>query len=247
VLIQSGFGGSFLGRLTLEVDAGLVQSWDHELLEVSEALNPDPTASAIVDEQLKPFRERLSERVGRTAAPLHRLTALDSPMDNVLTDAYRELTGGDVAFSHGWRYGALIAAGAVTVGDLWQIVPTNPELFVGELTGLAIRKLIEASLESTYSGDPLRQKGGYPIRASGLSALVRINNPQNSRVLQLDIAGEPYRDDKVYSVVGAGEQDLQQVESRRPCGIHAVDALREYFQRHESVDPTRFGSRFVVM
>ena len=69
-------------------------------------------------------------------------------MDNLITDSYLSMTGTDVSFSHGWRYGAPLVAGDVTQGDLWQIIPTNPEVFTAEMTGEEIRETIEESLES---------------------------------------------------------------------------------------------------
>ena len=75
----------------------------------------------------QPLRERMAEVVGQTATALNRMTVLESTMDNLVTDnAYLSLTGAEVALSHGWRYGAPIPIGDVTVGDLWHNIPTNP-------------------------------------------------------------------------------------------------------------------------
>lgn len=38
------------------------------------------------------------------ATALNRMTMLEATMDNPITDAYLDITGADVAFSHGWRY-----------------------------------------------------------------------------------------------------------------------------------------------
>lgn len=214
ILIQSGFSGSFLGRLTVEVVNGRICDFSHQLLEVSESTEPDPEVEAIVDQQVQPHRERLAQSIGRTASNLHRMTVLESPMDNLITDSYLALTGADVAFSHGWRYGAPVVAGDVTMGDLWQMIPTNPEVFTVKMTGEQIRTLLEHSFESVYASNPLRQKGGYPIRVSGINAVVRINNPSGARLQQLEIAKAPYRADRMYTVVGAGEQDLPSADKR---------------------------------
>lgn len=85
ILIQSSFGGSFVGRLSVTVDGGNITSFEHELLEVDEAIEPKARMAAIVDAQLAPFRERMNALVGKTLAPFHRLTAVEAPMDNVLT------------------------------------------------------------------------------------------------------------------------------------------------------------------
>lgn len=56
LLIQSGFSGSFLGRLDLEIADGHVLGCSHELIEVSERTIPDSGVENGIPEQLKPHR-----------------------------------------------------------------------------------------------------------------------------------------------------------------------------------------------
>lgn len=175
------------------------------------------------------------------------MAVLETPMDNLITDSYLALTEVDAAFSHGWRYGAPVMAGPVTVGDLWQMIPTNPEVFTAELTGEQILSLIERSFESVYSPDPLRQKGGYPVRVSGLNAVVRINNPAGARVQELQIRGKPYIPDRIYRVAGAGEQDLAHAEKRQGTGVTAVEAIERYLRQHPSVDSSATHTKFIAI
>lgn len=247
ILIQSGFSGSFLGRLDLDIRGGRIYDFRHQLIEVAESVEPDPEVAGVVDAQLAPFRDRMNAVVGRIASPLHRMTVLETPMDNLITDSYLALTGVDAAFSHGWRYGAPVAAGPLTEGDLWQIIPTNPEVFTAELTGAQILAMLEKSFESVYAADPLRQKGGYPVRVSGLSAVVRINNPAGSRIEELEIAGAPYDPGRVYRVAGAGEQDLAHAENRRGTGVMAIDAIKEYCGGRSAVDSAITHAKFVAI
>ena len=107
--------------------------------------------SDLVEQLLRPHRERLAEIVGETVTPLHRMSLLETSMDNLITDAYLNLTGAEVAFSHGWRYGAPVLSGPVSTSDLWQIIPTNPEVFTAELTREQIRQMLEQSFEDVYA------------------------------------------------------------------------------------------------
>ncbi|MCL4814851.1 MAG: 5'-nucleotidase C-terminal domain-containing protein [Vicinamibacteraceae bacterium] len=247
VVIQSGFSGSFLGCLDIGVEEGRVTGFTHELVTLDESIELDPEVDSIVKAQLSPFRERTGVVLGETRTALNRMTVLESTMDNLLTDAYLDLTGADVAFSHGWRYGAPVVPGEVTLGDLWQIVPTNPDVVTMEMTGEAIRTRLEASLESVYAADPMRQKGGYVIRVSGLHAVVRLNNPKGARVEQLDIAGAPAKADRVYRVAAAGEQALEGGQEGERTGLTAVEALERYFARHSPVEADLTHARFVAV
>ena len=247
LMIQSGFSGSFLGRLDLEVRAGHVCAVSHELIEVAASIEEDAATKRVVDEQLEPFRTRLGEVVGQTITGLNRMTVLESTMDNLITDAYLELTGAEVAMSHGWRYGAPIPPGDVTMGDLWQMIPTDPEVFIVPLTGRQIRQRLEASLESVYAPDPFDQKGGFVLRVSGLNAVVRLNNPKGTRVEHLDIAGDPCDPDRSYIVAAAGEQALQDAGPRKRTGTRAVEALRRYVERNSPVNADLTHTKFIAV
>jgi len=225
IIIQSGFSGSFLGRLDIEVRHGHVEDYQHRLIRVDEAIEPDAGVQRVIDQQLAPYRDQLNEVVGQTATPLHRMTVLESTMDNLITEAYLETTGADIAFSHGWRYGP-----PVTV----------------ELTGEQVLQRLEANLESVFAGDTFKQKGGYVMRTSGLSAIVRLNNPKGTRVEHLDIAGAEMEPDRLYTLAVGGEQALQGAEGK-PTGVKAIDALRNYFRKHSPVDASLTGRKFVAV
>jgi S-sulfosulfanyl-L-cysteine sulfohydrolase len=218
-----------------------------ELIEVSGYTEPDAEVQAVVNEQIAPYRDRLAEVVGRTASPLHRMTVLEAPMDNLITDSYLALTGADVAFSHGWRYGAPVVAGEITEGDLWQIIPMNPEVCTAVMTGEQIRQMLEQSFQSVYASEALRQKGGYPVRVTGLSAVVRINNPKGARIQQLEIAGVTYQPDRVYTVCGAGEQDLSSAEKKQGTGISATDAIKLYLKTNSPTHSEITNAKFIAI
>lgn len=237
IITQSGAHGSYLTRLDLEVLNGRVCGYGHRLIAVQELPGDagDGTVAEVVAESLRPHREQLDEVVGETGAILHRGTALESPMDTVLTAAYLASTGADVALSHGWRYGAPIPLGPITAGDLWQMIPTNPELFTVRLTGAALRRMLEQSLERAFAADPFRQQGGYVIRFSGMRAQVRLNNPAGARVTRLEIGGAEAQAEREYTVVGAGGLGARLQESRTPTGVRAMDSLRAYLSRGRPV------------
>jgi 2',3'-cyclic-nucleotide 2'-phosphodiesterase (5'-nucleotidase family) len=58
---------------------------------------------------------------------------LETTMDNSLLQALQESTGAQLAFSNGWRYGAPIIPGEVTVNDLHSMIPMNPPISTVEL------------------------------------------------------------------------------------------------------------------
>lgn len=238
IITQSGAHGSYLTRLDLDVDSGRVCGFRHALMPVVAADGDDgeQTVAQIVTEALRPHRAALDEVVGETATLLHRGTVLESPMDTLITHAYRASTGADVALSHGWRYGTPVPPGPVTAGDLWQMVPTNPELFTVRLTGAELRRMLEQSLERTFAGNTLRQQGGYVMRFAGMRAVVRLNNPPGTRVQRLEIGDAGAELDREYSVAVAGEQSMRVGEGREAAGWRAIDSLRAFLAAQRPAD-----------
>ena len=122
----------------------------------------------VVERIVAPHRETLSEVVGHTETELNRNTMLEATMDNLLLQAVAEAAGTNIAFSNGWRYGAPIPVGPITINDLWNIVPPNPPISTVELTGREMWDMLEENLERALSADPYQQMGGYVKRCLGL-------------------------------------------------------------------------------
>lgn len=232
IITQSGAHGSYLTRLDLKLLSGRVSDFQHRLLPVTADAACDVNVAAVLDESMGAHRTAVDEIVGETDVLLHRGTVLESPMDNLITSAYLETTGAEIALSHGWRYGTPVPPGVISAGDLWQMIPTNPELFTVRLTGSELWRMLEQSLESTFSGDLLRQQGGYVMRFAGMRAVVRLNNAAGTRVQRLEVGGAPIAPAREYTVVAAGAQSVKPQEGRAPVGIRAIDSLRAYLQGH---------------
>ena len=235
-ITQSGAHGSYLTRLDLELAHGRVCDFRHTLIPVMAEGEADDAVAALVADSLLPHRDAVDEVVGETRVLLHRGTVFESPMDNLITHAYIKSTGADVAVSHGWRYGTPVPPGPITAGDLRQMIPTNPELFTVQLTGAELQRMLERSIERTFSGDALRQQGGHVMRFAGMRAVVRLNDPAGFRVQHLEVGDASVRLGSEYTVAAAGEQSVEKREGRNRVGIRAVDSLRSYVAAHRFVD-----------
>ncbi len=248
VIIQSGSHGSFLGRLDLRVEDGRVTGWDHRLITVGEEIAPDPEMQAQVDDLMRSFRGELDRVVGRTATALNRNTMLESTMDNVLLQSLLRATGAEVAFSNGWRYGAPIPPGPVTVNDLYNIIPMNPPVMTVELTGEEIREMLEENLERTLSRDPYGQMGGYLKRMAGVKLYAKAENPQGQRVQELYVGDEPVSASRRYHVAYVTEQGVgpRYGTHREETGVRAADAMAHLFARTPAVEADLTGSVVLI-
>ncbi|MBK8595034.1 MAG: 5'-nucleotidase C-terminal domain-containing protein [Holophagales bacterium] len=248
LVIQSGCHGSFLGRLDLEVDGGRIVEWRHELMEVKAGVRPDPEVDLLVRHTLAPWRDMLSEVVGETATALNRATMLESTMDNFLLQALLESTGAQLAFSNGWRFGAPIPAGEVTVNDLYNMIPMDPPVSTVELRGDEIVAMLEENLERTFGRDPYDQMGGYVKRSLGLNAFIKIENPPGQRVQQVFVGGDRLQSGRHYPTVFVTEQGVARKygRNRQKHAERSIGALRAYLAKHRPLHAELRGTFVAV-
>ncbi|MBN1833938.1 MAG: 5'-nucleotidase C-terminal domain-containing protein [Deltaproteobacteria bacterium] len=230
LVIQSGCHGSFLGRLDLEIDGGRIVDYRHQLIEVEAKINPDPEVDDLVRQAIAPYQEELSTVVGETATALNRGATLETTMDNFLLQALLESTGAQLAFSNGWRYGAPIIPGTVTLNDLYNIIPMNPQISTVELMGEEIVAMLEENLERTFARDPYDQMGGYVKRSLGLNAYIKIENPPGQRVQQVFVGDEPLQPGRYYPTTFVTEQGVADKygRNRQHHTERSIEALRAY-------------------
>jgi sulfur-oxidizing protein SoxB len=234
LVIQSGCHGSFLGRLDLELADGRIVDYRHQLIEVEASTLPDPAVDDLIRQALAPYQDELSTVVGETATALNRATMLETTMDNFLLQALLESTGAQLAFSNGWRFGAPIIPGKVTLNDLYNIIPMNPPISTVELTGEEIVAMLEENLERTFAPDPYDQMGGYVKRGLGLTVYLKIENPPGQRIQRVFVGNEEIQPGRSYTAAFVTEQGVAHKygRQRESHSERAIDAMRAYLAKH---------------
>lgn len=237
IIIQSGCHGSFVGRLDLMVEHDKIVDFDHQLVCVNEKIEANPEIRDQIQRIMSPYRDKLTQTVGFTETPLNRNRVLESTMDNFLLQSLIDLTGAELAFSNGWRYGAPVLPGKITENDLWNIIPVNPPVSEVKLTGDELWSMMEENLERTFSRDPYCQMGGYVKRCLGLKLFFKIENPKGQRIQRLFVQGKPVKLDKQYKAAFVTSQGVPEKygSSRNALDIKAVDNLKRYLKKHKSV------------
>ncbi len=236
-IIQSGCHASFIGRLDVTLDGNKISHIGHQLVKLDSSIESDTDMQSLVNEIYAPYRTMLNEVVGETLTHLNRYTTLESTMDNVLLDAIAAAAGTDIAFSNGWRYGAPIPIGPVTVNDLWNIIPTDPPVQTVEMTGAELWEMMEENLEMTFSADAYKQMGGFVKRCRGVTICFKIENPAGARIQEFFAEGVRLDLERNYTVAFVSEQGIPKKygSNRRKIGIQAIDALKNYFSGYRNV------------
>lgn len=244
IVLESGCHGSFLGRLDLTLEDGKITDFRHELVEVSDRLPEDEMVQELVQKAMVPYREQLGQHVGETTTALDRNTILESTMDNFLLQSMLAVTGAELAFSNGWRYGAPILPGPVTLNDLYNIIPMNPPIQTAELSGKELLHMLEDNLEKTFAPDAYRQLGGYVKRCMGLKAFIKIEAPKGNRIQRLFVNGEDLDLQRRYKAAFVTEQGVpeQYGGKRQQAGMKAIEAMRRYLENHSPVEVELLGT-----
>lgn len=250
LIVEPGSLGSYLGVIDVKILGKNKFEADYQFLPIFEKdFKEDPGVKKLVDKAIKPFKSKLQKIVGHTKTPILRYDVLESNMDNMVADAAREATGAQMAFTNGFRFSPPIAAGPITEGELWNVLPLDAKLKVGTITGQQLWDYLEREMELVFSKDPTKLSGGWGPRPSGISMTFEASAPEGSRIKTVSVEGKPVDLKKSYSIGGC-DRDGEPLETI--CRVRDVkeakfvqgtahSALRSYIKRHSPLNLKREG------
>ncbi len=250
IVVEPGSMGSFVGELDVALDGSGISDYQYKLIGVDETeFAENPKVKTLIERAERPFQARLRRVVGATKTTLMRYDVLETNMDNLVSDAVREATHSEIAFTNGFRFSPPLAAGPLTEADLWNILPFDARLKSGRVTGTQLRAYLEHEMELVYAKDPHNLSGGWGSRPSGLSVLFTAGAPEGQRIEDVKIGGKEMQPEGSY-IIGGCEQEGEALN--RICRLSGVsdahyvrgtvhEALRAYLKAHSPVEPRREG------
>lgn len=191
-LITQTYGyGTRLGRIRLKVNDRKVVAHDIELLKVwSDELSPHPAIAARVAHYRQIIAPQIGAPLGRTTTRIIRKYNRESPLGNLITDIMRARTNADVAVTNAGGLRADLPEGVIDRGNILDAFPFLNDTVTIELAGADLRGVIEHGLSL---------KGGLS-QVSGLHATYDLKRPIGSRLVSLDVGGQPMDDARLYRV-----------------------------------------------
>ncbi len=251
LIVEPGAMASFLGRLDLTLgEKGGIASHEFRLIPIRASEFPeDAKVKALVDTALAPHRARMNTVAGQTRKLLMRYDVLETNADNFIADAVREMTGTDIGFTNGFRFGPPLPAGPITVADLWNMLPLDTRMKSGTVTGKQLRDYLENELELVFSKDPWKLSGGWGPRAAGMAVVFTAMNPPGKRVVSLKVHGREV-DDAARFTIGGCEREGEPLEmicrlrgaaEPRIAPLTVHEALLAYLKKHPVLDIARGG------
>ena len=257
---EPGAFGSFLGRLDLVLENGRVKEESYQLLEVDPArYAEDAEMRTLVAAAKAPYRMQLSKVIGRTTTPLLRYYVLETPLDNLITDALHWRFQTDLVVSQGFRFCPPLVPGPngsaeITREYLYSALPVDSEVKRGEATGTQIRDWLERELENVFATEAANRFGGWFVRYQGMKVTFRIQATMGNRVQEVMIGGRPLEPEKTYSLLACEREGdpvdtmcrMKGVARPRRVNVRLHRVMEDYLARFSPVAP-RIEGRAVAI
>lgn len=255
-VIECGAFGSFLGKLDLVIENGKLVDTKYELLDVDPVKFPaDKNMQAMIDKAYEPFKKEMQTVIGTSTTPLVRYFVMETPMDNLITDAIKWKFKPDIALSNGFRFCQPLAVDAktgvatITKEFLWNMLPVNSEAKTAVVTGKQVWDWLEKELQNAFAKDPSKRFGGWFVRYNGMEVNFTIGNEFGKRVNSVKVGGEPIDMTKEYSIVACereGDPDdtlcrIEHVKNPKKSPLLMHDVIIEYLKDHSPVAPKLEG------
>ncbi len=251
-VIECGAFGSFLGKLDLVIENGKLVDTKYELLDVDPVKYPaDKNMQAMIDKAYEPFKQEMQTVIGTSTTPLVRYFVMETPMDNLITDAIKWKFKPDIALSNGFRFCQPLAVdpktgvATITKEFLWNMLPVNSEAKTGVVTGKQVWDWLEKELQNAFAKDPSKRFGGWFVRYNGMEVNFTIGNEFGKRINSVKVGGEPIDLTKEYSIVACereGDPDdtlcrIEHVKNPKKSPLLMHDVIIEYLKQHSPVAP----------
>lgn len=202
-------------------------------------VTPDQTVTNLINELNKANEEVLNRVVGKTENNLdgerNQVRTGETNLGNLLTDAMLEETGADFAFTNGGGIRASIAAGDITVGDIFTVLPFGNAVTVIEVTG---QEMIDAM---KFGFDAWPDAAGKLPHVAGLNIVLTPNSDGNEVKVLVD--GQPLDPNKTYKLatndfIAVGGDGYTMFEGANQVSLHGLlsEVLENFIREKETVN-----------
>jgi sulfur-oxidizing protein SoxB len=203
IVTNAGSNGKFLAVLDIDVRAGRMSGYRYRLLPVfANLLPPDPAMEELIRRHRAPYAGKLAEKLAVSETLLYRRGNFSGTFDQLILDALMEAKDAQIAFSPGFRWGTTILPGeAITLEHVMdQTAVTYPYSTVTDMTGEAIKNILEDVCDNLFNPDPYYQQGGDMVRVGGMRYSVDPTQKIGSRLSDMTLNDRPIEAAKTYKV-----------------------------------------------
>jgi 2',3'-cyclic-nucleotide 2'-phosphodiesterase (5'-nucleotidase family) len=253
---EPGSFASFIGKLDIIIEDGKIKDEAYELLEVDPVKYPaDEEMLALVEKTYEPYNKEIKHVIGKSKTVLMRYFVIETPMDNLITDALMWKVKPDIALSNGFRFCPPLVPdektgeAEITREYLWSMLPVNSEVKAGEVTGQQLCDWLEREIENVFAKDATKRFGGWLVRFKGMKIKFTIGKENGKRLEEVLIYDKPVDRAKIYTIAACerdGDPDsvlcrFKEVKNTHKLGYKLHDVMEEYLSVHSPVAPAVEG------
>ncbi len=243
LVAKTGVAGHNVGRIDLQFENKKLSHMDAKLIPVTR-VRRDPGIAKILEPYNDKVKVKMAEIVGEAMDDLSYLRTAESPLADLVADAFREKGKTQIAIQNIGGIRTKIVKGKITWGNVFEVLPFQNTMITLKLTGAQMKKTLERGLVTSVG----------VAAVSGIRVRLDRTKPAGQRVVLLVLLdGAPVDDSKLYSVTtndfvlagGDGFTELAKGTDIMDTGILLRDVLVDYIKARRVLSATLDG-RLVV-
>jgi len=241
-IVQVGGFYSEMGKLKFELSESDVSLIDYSLIKLDSAIPEESTISAQIDTLIMGIEEiygpAYTQQIGYAAEYFEEVAnplitgCPDTPVGNLVTDAFRDKTGTDIAIEPGGSTAQPLYQGPLVAADVFRMLGYG----FNEVNGLGFRLVtfdvlggeLLAGIEFGLS--TIEQNDEFLIQVSGMNYEYSISLPPYSRLTNATIDGNPVDPSATYSIT-TNEfvlEVMQLLLGMQPSNVYLYEDLTEF-------------------
>ncbi|HTY10223.1 MAG TPA: 5'-nucleotidase C-terminal domain-containing protein [Bacteroidota bacterium] len=212
-IVQVGAFYQYMGKLQFTVSANKVKLLSYKAIPLDSTIAEDPTVAATVTQLIAGIEATygpvFSQKIGtatdffaEVADSLVCKGSKDTPIGNLVTDAFRDATGADIAIEAGGSTAQPLYKGPLVGADVFRVVGYGFNQDNGLGFRLATFKMTGASIYAglEFGVSAIEQDDEYFLQVSGMRYIYDPGLPDSLRILYVGIGGQPLDLAKTYTV-----------------------------------------------
>ena len=228
-IVQARSSGTAIGIVDIIRTADGGRKYDVDVQTVwADQVTPDTALAALVARAVRTTDSLAKQIITDIALPMPR-TGEQYPLGNLMADAFRNVLRTDVALVNNGGIRSDVAAGPLTYGQLFTVMPFQNQAVRVTLTGRQLREMAEASITAS----------GPDAHVSGLRITYDATRPAGQRVRDLRLAnGKKPKDGDRYTLavsdyLAAGMSGYAMLRGapQTSAGMSDIEVMLVYLRR----------------
>ncbi len=255
-VVEPGAFGSFIGKLDIEVENGKITGHKYELIELDPSkYKANKKIEALIAEEEKPFKAKMSEIIGYSTVPLYRYFVVENTIDTLITDALMWKMNTDAVLSNGFRFCPPLVPDKsgkadITEGYIYDMLPVDSTIRTGTVTGKQILDWLEKELNNVFAKDAAKRLGGWVIKTKGLDFEFYAYKEMGQRVKSARIGNKDIDPEKIYTICACEREGdppttlcrMQNVANGKNTEHTLHSVMKEYLKANSPVSPLPRGN-----